>query len=85
MAEFALTDIRAHLTHLERLLKPGQTAIIRKRGRPYAEIRLVPHSPEDPYERIARTVAGLGRAKGRRKNIAGRVDELLYGPRRKRR
>ncbi len=80
MKPMPVSLVREHLTHLEKVMEPGEVLEVCRRGRPYFEIKLAgPKKGEDPYEILDRALKHLPPARGKKKDIARRADEYLYG------
>jgi antitoxin (DNA-binding transcriptional repressor) of toxin-antitoxin stability system len=74
---FSITEAREKLTRLDRILRPGEVVEISRRGRPFARLELLP--PPDPAREIMEIIGSLPSGKGKKKRVAARYKDLLYG------
>ena len=72
-----LSEARIKLTQLEKLLKPGESLEISKRGKPYARIELL--GGADRYEQILATIEALPEPSEELQPIAENYKSILYG------
>jgi len=72
-----LSEARIKLTQLEKLLKPGESLEVSKRGRPYARIELL--GDVDRYEQILATIEALPEPSEELQPVAENYKSILYG------
>ena len=77
VSEIKISEARSKLTQLDKLLKPGETLQINKRGKPYAIIKLI--GELDSYERVLSAVESLPEPKKKLKAVAQNYKSKLYG------
>jgi len=78
--QLSISEAREKLTQLDRILRPGETIVVSRRGRPFARIELLPQ--DDPTARVLKILEALPPTKGEKKKVAARYKELLYGKQR---
>jgi len=72
-----VSEARSKLTHLDKLLKPGEALQINKRGKAYARIELI--GEMDRYDRVLNSISSLPGPKGRLRAVAQKYKSILYG------
>jgi antitoxin (DNA-binding transcriptional repressor) of toxin-antitoxin stability system len=72
-----LSDARAKLTQLDKLLKPGEVIQLTKRGKNYARIEL--DGEMDRYESVLKSIEALPEPKEKLQPVARNYKSLLYG------
>ncbi len=72
-----LSEARAKLTQLDKLLKPGECLQISKRGKAYARIELI--GELDPYDKVLNAIAALPEPDNRLQPVAENYKSKLYG------
>ena len=72
-----ISEARSKLTQLDKLLKPGETLQINKRGKAYARIELV--GEMDVYDRVLNSIENLPEPKGKLRVVAQNYKSKLYG------
>jgi len=72
-----LSEARSKLTQLDKLLKPGETLQINRRGKAYARIELI--GEMDGYERVLNSIESLPEPKGKLLAVAQSYKSILYG------
>lgn len=72
-----LTEARAKLTQLDKLLKPGEILQVTKRGKAYARIELLGET--DLYEEVLKSIEALPEPEGKLQSVAQNYKSLLYG------
>jgi hypothetical protein len=72
-----VSDARDKLTQLDKLLKPGQTLEITRRGKGYARIELL--GEIDPYEEVLKAIEDLPEPEEGLQLVARNYKALLYG------
>ena len=72
-----LSEARIKLTQLEKLLKPGESLEVSKRGRPYARIELL--GCADRYEHVLSAIEALPEPSGELQPVAENYKSILYG------
>jgi len=72
-----LSEARSKLTQLDKLLKPGETLQINRRGKAYARIELI--GEMDGYERVLNSIESLPEPKGKLLAVAQNYKSILYG------
>ncbi|HEA67877.1 MAG TPA: hypothetical protein ENI07_13800 [Desulfobacterales bacterium] len=72
-----LSDARAKLTQLDKLLKPGEVLEISKRGKPYARLELI--NETDIYKKVLNSIENLPEPKRKLKAVAQNYKSILYG------
>ncbi len=79
VSKIKISEARSKLTQLEKLLKPGETLQINKRGKAYARIELI--GEMDGYDRILNAIEDLPEPKGKLRTVAQNYKSKLYGKR----
>ena len=74
-----ISEARSKLTQLDKLLKPGETLQINKRGKAYARIELV--GEMDVYDRVLNSIENLPEPNGKLRAVAQNYKSKLYGNR----
>jgi antitoxin (DNA-binding transcriptional repressor) of toxin-antitoxin stability system len=75
-----LSEARAKLTQLDKLLKPGEVIQLTRRGKNYARIELC--GEVDRYEAVLRSIEALPEPEERKlRPIARNYKSILYGKR----
>jgi hypothetical protein len=77
LSKMKVSEARSKLTHLDKLLKPGEALQINKRGKAYARIELI--GEIDRYDRILNSISSLPEPKGRLRAVAQKYKSILYG------
>ena len=72
-----VSDARGKLTQLDKLLKPGETLEITRRGKVYARIQLL--GEIDPYEEVLKSIEDLPEPEEGLQLSARNYKALLYG------
>lgn len=72
-----LSEARSKLTQLDKLLKPGETLQINKRGKAYARLELI--GKMDCYEVVLKAIDGLPEPKEKLRSVAQNYKSILYG------
>jgi antitoxin (DNA-binding transcriptional repressor) of toxin-antitoxin stability system len=72
-----LSDARSKLTQLDKLLKPGETIQVTKRGKNYARIELA--GEMDRYEAVLKSIEALPEPKDKQRSVARNYKSVLYG------
>ena len=72
-----ISEARSKLTQLEKLIKPGETLQIDKRGKAYARIELI--GEVDGFDRILNAIESLPEPKGKLRAVAQNYKSKLYG------
>ena len=76
-----LSEARAKLTQLDKLLKPGESLQVNKRGKAYARIELL--GDLDPYEKTLELIEALPKPKKKLRPVAQNYKSILYGRKKK--
>lgn len=76
-----LSEARSKLTQLDKLLKPGESLQITKRGKAYARIELI--ADKDPYEKTLELIEALPEPKKKLRPVARNYKSILYGKKNK--
>ena len=71
-----LSEARSKLTQLDKLLKPGETLQINKRGKAYARLELI--GKMDRYEAVLKAIEGLPEPKEKLRPVAQNYKSILY-------
>ena len=79
VSKIKISEARSKLTQLDKLLKPGETLQINKRGKAYARIELV--GKMDVYDRVLNSIENLPEPKGKLRAVAQNYKSKLYGNR----
>ncbi len=77
VSKIKISEARSKLTQLEKLLKPGETLQISKRGKAFARIELI--GEMDGYDRVLNAIEDLPEPKGRLRAVAQNYKSKLYG------
>ena len=77
VSKMQLSEARAKLTQLDKLLKPGETLQITKRGKAYARIELI--GEMDGYDRVLNSIESLPEPKEKLRAVAQNYKSILYG------
>lgn len=72
-----LSEARAKLTQLDKLLKPGEAMQLTKRGKAYARIELLEEM--DRYEAVLKSIDALPEPKVKLRPVARNYKSILYG------
>ena len=72
-----LSEARAKLTQLDKLLKPGETLLVNKRGKPYARIELL--GDIDRYGQVLESIESLPEPSQELLSVAENYKSILYG------
>jgi antitoxin (DNA-binding transcriptional repressor) of toxin-antitoxin stability system len=76
-SKIKISEARSKLTQLHKLLKPGETLQISKRGKAYARIELI--GEMDGYDRVLNAIEDLPEPKGKLWAVAQNYKSKLYG------
>jgi antitoxin (DNA-binding transcriptional repressor) of toxin-antitoxin stability system len=79
VSKIKISEARSKLTQLDKLLKPGETLQINKRGKAYARIELV--GKMDVYDRVLNSIENLPEPKRKLRAVAQNYKSKLYGNR----
>ena len=71
------SEANYRLTQLDKLLKPGETLQINKRGKAYARLELI--GKMDRYEAVLKAIEGLPEPKEKLRPVAQNYKSILYG------
>lgn len=77
VSKMQLSEARSKLTQLDKLLKPGETLQITRRGKAYARIELI--GEMDGYDRVLNSIESLPEPKGKLRAVAQNYKSILYG------
>ena len=77
VSKMKVSEARSKLTHLDKLLKPGEALQINKRGKAYARIGLI--GEMDRYDKVLGSIDDLPEPKGRLRAVAQKYKSVLYG------
>ena len=77
ISKIKISEARSKLTQLDKLLKPGETLQINKRGKAYARIELI--GEMDGYDRVLNAIEDLPEPKGKLCTVAQNYKSKLYG------
>lgn len=72
-----LSEARSKLTQLDKLLKPGQSILVNKRGKPYARIELLGNM--DKYGQVLELIEALPEPQNELLPVAENYKSILYG------
>ncbi|MHC4105286.1 MAG: type II toxin-antitoxin system Phd/YefM family antitoxin [Planctomycetota bacterium] len=72
-----LSEARTKLTQLDKLLKPGESLQVNKRGKPYARIELL--GDIDKYEQVLESIEALPDPPQELLPVAENYKSILYG------
>ncbi len=76
LLKLKLSEARAKLTQLDKLLKPGESMQVTKRGKAYARIELLREM--DRYEEVLKSIEALPEPKEKFRPVAQNFKSLLY-------
>ena len=71
-----LSEARSKLTQLDKLLKPGESMQVTKRGKVYARIELL--GEMDRYEAVLKSIEALPEPKEKLRPVAQNYKSVLY-------
>jgi hypothetical protein len=71
-----LSEARAKLTRLDKILKPGEVLHITRRGKAYARLELITET--DRYDEVLKTIEALPEPNGKKQAIAQSYKSYLY-------
>ncbi len=77
VSKMKISEVRSKLTHLDKLLRPGEVMQINKRGKAYARIELV--GEMNRYQKVLDSIEDLPEPKGRLQASAQNYKSILYG------
>jgi antitoxin (DNA-binding transcriptional repressor) of toxin-antitoxin stability system len=77
VSKINISEARSKLTQLHKLLKPGETLQISKRGKAFARIELI--GEMDGYDRVLNAIEDLPEPKGKLRAVAQNYKSKLYG------
>ena len=77
VSKMKISEARSKLTQLEKLLNPGESLQISKRGKAYARIELV--GEMDGYDKVLNAIESLPKPKGKLRTVAQNYKYRLYG------
>jgi len=77
LLKLKISEARAKLTQLDKLLKPGEALQVNKRGKAYARIELLGET--DLYEKVLQLVEALPEAEEELRPVAQSYKSILYG------
>jgi hypothetical protein len=77
VGKIKISEARSKLTQLDKLLKPGETLQIDKRGKAYARIELIGEA--DAYDMVLNAIEDLPKPKGKLRTVAQNYKSKLYG------
>ncbi len=77
VSKIKISEARSKLTQLDKLIKPGETLQINKRGKAYARIELI--GEMDSYDRVLNAIGDLPAPKGKLRTVAQNYKSKLYG------
>jgi hypothetical protein len=72
-----LSEARSKLTQLDKLLRPGETLQVSKRGKAYARIQLL--GEMDRYDAVLKSIEALPKPKEKLRPVAQNYKSILYG------
>jgi hypothetical protein len=72
-----LSEARAKMTQLDKMLKPGEVLHITKRGKAYARLELITES--NRYDKVLQSIETLPEPKGKTRSVAQSYKSFLYG------
>jgi len=72
-----LSEARAKLTQLDKIIKPGESLQLTKRGKAYARIELL--GKTDRYEEVLKSIEALPEQKEKLRPVAQNYKSKLYG------
>jgi len=76
LLKLKLSEARSKLTQLDKLLKPGESMQVTKRGKVYARIELL--GEMDLYEAVLKSIEALPEPKEKLRPVAQNFKSLLY-------
>jgi len=76
LLKLKLSEARAKLTQLDKLLKPGESMQVTKRGKVYARIELL--GEMDRYEAVLKSIEALPEPKEKLRPVAQNYKSVLY-------
>jgi hypothetical protein len=71
-----LSEARTKLTQLDKLLKPGESLLVNKRGKPFARIELLGNI--DKYGQVLESIEALPEAPQELRPVAENYKSILY-------
>jgi len=77
LLKLKISEARAKLTQLNKLLKPGETLQVNKRGKAYARIELLGET--DLYEKVLQLIESLPEPEEELRPVAQSYKSILYG------
>ena len=77
LLKLKLSEARSKLTQLDKLLKPGESMQVTKRGKVYARIELL--GEMDRYEAVLKSIEALPEPKEKLLAVAQNYKSILYG------
>ena len=77
VSKIKISEARSKLTQLDKLLKPGETLQINKRGKAYARIELI--GEMDVYDKVLNAIESLPEPKRKLRAVAQNYKSKLYG------
>jgi len=77
LLKLKLSEARARLTQLDKLLKPGEALQVDKRGKAYARIELLGET--DMYEKVLQLIEALPESQEELRPVAENYKSILYG------
>jgi len=77
VSKLKISEARSKLTQLDKLIKPGETLQINKRGKAYARIELI--GEMNCYDRVLNAIEDLPAPKGKLRTVAQNYKSKLYG------
>ena len=76
LLKLKLSEARAKLTQLDKLLKPGESMQVTKRGKVYARIELL--GEMNRYEAVLKSIEALPEPKEKLRPVAQNYKSVLY-------
>ncbi len=76
LLKLKLSEARSKLTQLDKLLKPGESMQVAKRGKVYARIELL--GEMDRYEAVLKSIEALPEPKEKLRSVAQNYKSVLY-------
>ena len=76
VSKMKLSEARSKLTQLDKLLKPGESLLVNKRGKPYARIELL--GDIDKYGQVLESIEALPEAPQELLSVAENYKSILY-------
>ena len=76
LLKLKLSEARSKLTQLDKLLKPGESMQVTKRGKVYARIELL--GEMDRYEAVLKSIEALPEPKEKLRPVAQNYKSVLY-------